>query len=263
MASYSRIVRKTYHKTKQLLTKVRDQLLQLFKNKEFWLVIGTWALVGVTMYSTRVTTNRMQEQVDIMEKSLRLQWRPYLNLNFGFGGMDYFPYYDGGVVKDSFGIKLARKYSNNGATLLTIRQMAVGVMTSFEWECNLKGSSESLVTFIRSTSNWRDTLDTDVVIKPNDSLVTPENTFFCTFPHQEIEDLLRTKKDLILYPYFLVEYADFNETVYNALLIQFCKFTVRDSTNNLIITFQKRGIKKYRYDVLVPSSSAEEQPETK
>ena len=51
-----------------------------YKEINIWLVLGTWALAILTLWSTCRVDENMQNQTTAMNKATELDWRPYLEI---------------------------------------------------------------------------------------------------------------------------------------------------------------------------------------
>jgi hypothetical protein len=240
------------------------------------LVLGTWALVLVSLYSTCEVKRSYNEQLKETRRSTELAWRPFLHIGsfdhhfdliYRLGETseaDTLPRRLADVPLDSpeylavknIGFMFTRrtKFKNTGATPLRITHEIVSTLSQNEWEETYGKSAENLATAIHSFEEYVP-LETDITIVPGDSVTGDkpqgsrrrmEKTLF--------ERYLESDSLLIFYPYIYVEYEDFFGHQYNALYME--HVPVRLRLENQFIVYPDEAVsrlERYRWDLEIPA----------
>lgn len=236
-----------------------------------WLVLATWALVGVGFVGAGLSYWGYSNLIDEQQRSTEMQWRPYLNL-VQLPGEPQFAYFLGDTDTSAFNRqsidsiklgsseyfavrriaylipRLANLY-NSGKTPLRIITSVTSVLSQREW-IGLHGKSyERLIDQLNSPGTI-DTLHTDYVLLPGDS--TPENAVFGirrTMFKEEWGEYVDSGR-MVVYPYLYIEYEDFFEHQYSAVQILCMQATIQVIDSVPVFTWSDQiGVERYRWDV--------------
>jgi hypothetical protein len=239
------------------------------RNKD-WMLIGTWIIAVSAVATTIISAIYYQKQVNEMRMATKLEWRPYLNVeyidrNYKFrylftstrsDSMMPVPMFNLKTTDPSFKdlkglylrIAFKTKYRNRGKTPLRVMRHVDGLLTSKQWE-NVYQKSElrlmdSVLVFAKDYTN-----DIDLIIQPDTNIASwNENYLSIIFNPDEI-DILKTPKQNTIYLYSFVEYEDFLGNKYNTLFVEYNSFAPQIDSGYLQYSNYKIGIEKYRMDI--------------
>lgn len=240
----------------------------------FVLVVGTWALVYTSILNTNSVKDAMDEQVEELRKSTQLQWRPYLHLKqtapivkLSFGVINQSETAillkslqslnlssNEFVAVESFhySIPTSVTYYNSGATPLNITLSFKTLLTKNEWFNTFDKSPEKFVSSIPNNQNIEKDI-VDLVILPDSSFSSTKDKFTASIDINEFLDLLKHDSEIVLYNCTYIEYEDFFENRYNALMIRHIKVPLK--IENGIVHYKEKAsplmLEVYRWDVLL------------
>lgn len=237
------------------------------------LVAITFLLVLVTAYGVHKTTEKLQGQLQEARRATKLDWRPFLTINYDDSSwVTYFGYRLSDINKRGtidkhitrlsinnpeylavhhFIHELRRDFSltNMGATPLRITRAIHSTLNEREWAEKYDKSEESLVRdLIVQSSSF---LETDVVILPDSSFSLEGKGSSGQISKEQFDSILTDSKKLLLYPYTYVEYEDFFKNKYNLLYIQFHFYAIKVTDGIVTVNSSGGGVEKYRWDVLI------------
>jgi len=243
-----------------------------YLNKDFWLVLGTWALVIVTLYSTWKTVHHLKDQLVEFRRATELQWRPYLNIGIQdsiFYSTAYFlgenPQSDTvrielnevkinskeffSVQKVGIQMNYKLKYWNSGATPLRLTAFASSIISQDDWYNTLGKSEEKLVERIKDSLSL---YETDVIILPSDTFkVEKPKKVELRMPKSQFKSQLEQDSALVFYPYVYLTYEDFFGGKYNLLRVEMDRIplVVKDGFATPMESKTRISLEKYRWDL--------------
>lgn len=240
-----------------------------------FLVLGTWALVIVTLYSTCMVKKSYENQNYELQKATKLQWRPFLNimhsnqnitLNFNHGES-----FESDTISSLFSetplsspqyisVQSVRfhatrniTYINTGSTPLHINAVLSSALSQDEWENKYHESVEEMVNDIRNYEEFK-SYETDVIINPSDTFYSDtKRGFVRRMPISKFEKYLAIDSNTVFYPYTYVEYSDYFGNSYNTFLMQalIVSFGVMGDTLKLLESGGEPILERYRWDVVL------------
>jgi len=246
------------------LTSSNTQLLRINRG----LLFATWFMAIVTAIGVLWGQCNVQEQLNLSKSGLRMQWRPYLDIDIlGYSGAMGFTVGESSETDsivipieslsvDSLAYLAVRRFKytilremvwhNTGNISLNITHVLPSTLSEEEWTKQYHKSHLELVKAIRRFPEWRPN-EIDFLIKPRDSIVRSPGGFGRFMPKQLFETF-RLNKKLILYPYTFVEYEDNRGNIYNTLLIHHIILNLRTDSGRVVAEPEVVGVEKYRFD---------------
>ena len=254
-----------------LLGDVRDEQADARTKLTKGLVRGTWGLVFVGLIAAGFSLWGYSRLINEQQKSTEMEWRPYLHVmqspatprfkyligetdtspsevadidSIKLGSTEYFA-----VRKIKYMVPRINTLYNGGKTPLRVKTSVSSILSLHEWTNLLGKSYEHLIDTLK-TPGTVDTLLTDYVLLPGDSTTQEITRGMRRIMDKKEWHRYIDGSSIVLYPYLYVEYEDFFQHQYNALLIQCVmgKIEVQDSIP--VFTWDDmHSVERYRWDI--------------
>jgi hypothetical protein len=234
-----------------------------------WMLVATWIIAFAGIGTAITSLVYYQKQIDEMRKATKLEWRPYLNIEF-IEPSESFYYCGSEISADSNKAYALTKfkvtdpifssvkhlyyeqyykvrYKNSGKTPLRIIQHNSGIFTEKEWSGFYQKSERVLLDSI--LANQKGEFAVDYIITPDTSIDSHKTLKQVINIDYKGIDSTGADHNYIFYIYSFVEYEDYFGTKYNTLLI-LC-LIYEDTIINGYLEFNCKGsiIEKYRWDI--------------
>jgi len=242
-----------------------------------WLLIATLVIAASAILATLASIATAvisgvyyQKQVTEMQRATKLEWRPYLDLEYT--DREFSSYYlfnvkgtdslmavttDQIATSDSalrkansllFKQNFRVKYYNRGRTPLRIKSHSKGMLTSEQWSDVYHKSNDILLDSVAVQSK-DSKLNMDYVV-PADTSVLSSNINSLYLPILEGHlDLASIPKEIVVYIYSFVEYEDYFGNEYNLLRIEYNVYLQSIDGERLHFEYSKTGIERHRWDI--------------
>ncbi len=236
-----------------------------------WTAVFAVIIIGIS--SNFITFNSMRDQVQEMEKTRIMEWRPYLNTTF----VSFSTFYC--ITKDSLNrpdtiplesIKYGSDEYNNieeiwaknhfksrlwntGKMPLTVARLRAKSITEYLWNGRYKGDIRELYFKLQDVAH-EDSLDFDNTCLPDDTIDYFDKfrfTGISVISWEDFADCLSSKGGITMYPYILAEYKDFFGNSYNLIQVRRVRHHISLKDNSIVIRPDSllQLIESYEWDI--------------